>query len=192
MQNAGYRIWDAGGGLPLTRNPWNPSIRKPGIALVILVLANLAFLLGFVLPARTRYLEQTSSLSSLQSRVRSLRQTQLMFSSYARTVKETQDFRASLPKRDEVNAVVAKVTRTVRGLDLELPSVDYRPAEDKREGLLKLTFLLGVEGKYAQVRRFLYELMKYRRFLVIEKLVLKGAGERDRVQLQLEMAAYFR
>lgn len=176
----------------MTRNFWNPSLKKSGIALVILVLANLAFFLGLVLPARTRYLEQTSSLSSLQSRVRSLRQTQLMLSSYARTVKETQDLRASLPQKGEVNAVVAKVTRTVRGLDLELPSVDYRPTEDKREGLLKLTFHLGVEGKYPQIRRFLYELMKYRRFLVIEKLALKGAGERDRVHLQLEMAAYFR
>lgn len=171
---------------------WIPSLKKPGIALVILVLGNLAFFLGFVIPARTRYMEQSSSISSLQSRVRSLRQTQLVLSSYARTVKETDDFRASLPQKGEVNAVVAKVTRTVKGLNLELPSVEYRPAEEKGEGLLKLTFLLGVEGKYTQIRRFLYELMKYRRFLVIEKLALKGTGERDRVHLQLEMAAYFR
>lgn len=169
-----------------------PALRKPTLVLIILFLGNLAFFLALVLPARARYLEQESSLRSLQAKVRTLRQRQALFSSYTRTMGDTEEFRASFPPRNEVTAVVGKIIRTVSGLSLELPSVEYRPLEEKKEGLLKLTFLMGVEGRYPQVRRFLYELMKYRRFLAIEKLALKGAGERDRVHLQLEMAAYFR
>jgi Tfp pilus assembly protein PilO len=72
-----------------------------------------------------------------------------------------------------------------------VPSVKYQPGDVAEEELVKLTVQMEVEGGYGAIRRFLYEVEGLQDPLMIERVALTSSRGIDRLNLRLEMAAYF-
>jgi hypothetical protein len=70
--------------------------------------------------------------------------------------------------------------------------VDYKPSEIKDAGLTKVTVSMAVDGSYAKIRRYLYELEAMRRYLVIERMQLRDPKGTSELQVQLQLALYVR
>jgi len=87
--------------------------------------------------------------------------------------------------------MIRRVTDLARKLRLSVPSVKYDPVEVTEEALVKLTVQMEVGGKYAAIRRFLYEIEGLQDPLLIEKVVLTSQRGMDRLSLRLAIAAYF-
>jgi Tfp pilus assembly protein PilO len=93
--------------------------------------------------------------------------------------------------------MIRRVTDQARRLELEVPSVKYQPSEVKGDEVMKLTVQMELEGSYAGIRRFLYEVEGLQEPLSIEKVNLTSqTGQQqktmDRIALRLQMAAFFR
>lgn len=170
----------------------DPRARRLGWLAAALLLANGLVLALLVLPAREQRLQQENQLLDLQRRIRALQREGQSSGVLLTAFREVEEFAQGYPRRADLVGVIGRLTKLARSLAVEVPAVDYRPSDLKETGLTKVTLLMGVEGAYGKIRRFLYELEGMRRHLVIERLSLKDSKGMSQVQVQLQLAVYFR
>lgn len=155
-----------------------------------LVLANGLVLFFLVLPARNQRLEQEQQLLDLQRRIRTLQREGESGEVLLTAFREVQEFAQGFPRRADLVGLMGRLTKLARSIGVEVPAVSYRPSEVKDAGLTKVTLIMGVEGAYAKIRRYLYELEAMRRYLVIERMLLKDPKGTSELQVQLQLAVY--
>ncbi|MFQ5848657.1 MAG: type 4a pilus biogenesis protein PilO [Candidatus Methylomirabilales bacterium] len=155
------------------------------------LLLNLAFFMLTILPARRTVRAHAATVHALQTRMRTLRREQREQRLMAALLKGMEQFRSRIPPQGAIVAMIRRVTDQARRLHLYVPSVKYHPGEVPEEALVTLTVQMEVEGRYAAIRRFLYEIEGLQDPLMIEKLALTSQRGGDRLTLRLQMAAYF-
>lgn len=168
-------------------------------AAAALVGLNLGLFLLVVQPARARIRQEEAQVQELRGRVRRLQREGRAEAALFAAWRQAEEFRAGFPSRASLVDFLAGLTRLANRVAVEVPSVKYQPGgakeregPDGRDGLVRLTISMGVEGTYPRIRRFIYELEKMRRHLVIEELNLQDPRGANQLQLKLTMAAYFR
>lgn len=158
---------------------------------LFLLLLNLAFFAAVTLPTRRTVRAHAATVRDLQARIQSLRHEQREQQLVAALLKGMEEFRNRIPPQGAILQMIRRVTDQARRLKLHVPSVKYQPEEVPEEELVKLTVQMEVDGTYAAIRRFLYEVEGLQDPLVLEKLVLTSQRGKDRLSLRLEMAVYF-
>jgi Tfp pilus assembly protein PilO len=158
---------------------------------LFLLLLNLAFFAAVTLPTRRTVRAHAATVRDLQARIQSLRHEQREQQLVAALLKGMEEFRNRIPPQGAILQMIRRVTDQARRLKLHVPSVKYQPEEVPEEKLVKLTVQMEVDGTYAAIRRFLYEVEGLQDPLVLEKLVLTSQRGKDRLSLRLEMAVYF-
>ena len=166
-----------------------------GAALALGVAGNVAGYALVVQPLIAAQREHQQRLLVLQRKIRALQGQAKTLEAQIRTLEQVEAYREEFPERNRLVQVGGELTRLAATLSLKLPSVTYQPEPIKDVDLLRVRLTLGVEGPYGQVRRFLHELEKRRRHLVVERMGLaeqKGQASAGQVAMQLTLAGYFR
>lgn len=164
--------------------------RLPYLAGALLAL-NLAFFGLAIVPARQALRVHAAAFQDLHARMGSLRREQREQELLASLLKGMEQFRNRIPPQGAIPAMIRRVTDQARRLQLHVPSVKYQPGDVSEEELVKLSVQMEVEGRYGAVRRFLYEVEGLQDPMMVERLVLTSQRGIDRLNLRLEMAAYF-
>jgi Tfp pilus assembly protein PilO len=164
--------------------------RLPYLAGGLLAL-NLAFFGLVIVPARQALRVHAATFQDLYARMASLRREQREQEILASLLKGMEQFRNRIPPQGAIPAMIRRVTDQARRLQLYVPSVKYQPGDVAEEELVKLTVQMEVEGGYGAIRRFLYEVEGLQDPLIVERVALSSARGIDRLNLRLEMAAYF-
>ncbi len=157
-----------------------------------LLAANGLVLALLVLPARHERQRQENDLLDLQRRIRTLKRDGETSAVLLAALREADEFTQGYPRRADLVGLIGRITKLARSLAVEVPTVEYRPSEVKEADLTKITILMGVEGTYGKIRRFLHDLEGMRRFLVIERVSLRDLKGTSELQMQLQLAAYLR
>jgi Tfp pilus assembly protein PilO len=155
------------------------------------LLLNLAFFFLAILPARRAERAHAATLQVLHARMRLLRLEHRSQQVMHALLKKMEQFRNQIPPQGAILAMVRRVTDEARRLNLYVPSVRYQPGDVPEDELVKLTVQMDVEGRYAAIRRFLYEVEGLQDPMMIEKLVLTSQRGANQLTLRLQMAAYF-
>jgi Tfp pilus assembly protein PilO len=155
-----------------------------------LLLANGLVFVSLVLPARDQRREQERQLLDLQRRIRTLQREGESSEVLLTAFREVEEFGQGFPRRAELVGLIGRLTKLARSLAVEIPTVDYRPSQIKEAGLTKVTVVMGVDGAYGKIRRYLYELEGMRRHLVIEQVSLRESKGTSGMQVQLQLAVY--
>jgi len=158
----------------------------------LLLLLNAAAIPALDLPLRGRAAAREEALYSLQGELRSLRQAAGGAEAARRLEGEITRLRGSFPPRREVVALVRDLSARAASMRLKTGGIDYRPTDMPEEGLLKLSIAMGVEGRYADVRRFLNGLEGMGGRLAITHLAATGRPGEGQVSVRLNLTAYFR
>lgn len=161
-------------------------------AVLGLLVANGLVFAILVMPAREQRQEQEQQLLDLQRRIRTLQREGESSEAVLTGIREVDGFGQGFPSRTALMGVIGQLPRLARSLGVDAPTVDYRPSEVKDAGLMKVTVTMAVEGTYGKIRRYLYELEAMRRNLVIERLSLRDPKGTSDLQVQLQLAVYFR
>jgi Tfp pilus assembly protein PilO len=164
--------------------------RLPYLAGALLAL-NLAFFGLVIVPARQALRAHAAALQDLYARMGSLRREQREQELLASLLRGMEQFRRRIPPQGSIPAMIRRVTDQARRLQLHVPSVKYQPGDVSEEELVKLSVQMEVEGRYGSIRRFLYEVEGLQDPLMIERVALTSQRGIDRLNLRLEMAAYF-
>ncbi|HYB73362.1 MAG TPA: type 4a pilus biogenesis protein PilO [Candidatus Sulfotelmatobacter sp.] len=166
-----------------------------GAALALAVAGNVAGYALLVQPLMAAQRAQQQRLLALQRKIRALQGQGKALEAQLRTLGQVEAYREELPERNRLVQLAGELTRLAATLSLKLPSVNYQPEPMKDVDLLRVRLTLGVEGPYGQLRRFLHELEKRRRYLVVERMALaeqRGTARTTQVAMQLTLAGYFR
>ena len=158
----------------------------------LLLLLNAAAIPALDLPLRERAAAREEALYTLQGELRSLRQAAGGAEAARHLEGEITRLRASFPPRREVVALVRDLSARAASMRLKTGGIDYRPTDMPEEGLLKLSIAMGVEGRYADVRRFLNGLEGMGGRLAITHLAATGRPGEGQVSVRLNLTAYFR
>ena len=157
-----------------------------------LVLANgLAFLL-LLRPTWEAGRRQEGQILDFQRRIRAVQREGQTSEAMLTAFRDVDAFARGYPQRSELVAMIGRLTAVAKNNGLDIPAVDYRPTEIKEAGLTKVALSLGVEGPYAKIRRYLYELEGLRRQVVIERVTLRDPRGSADLQVQLQLALYVR
>lgn len=152
---------------------------------------NLAFFVLVILPARRAERAHAATLQVLHARMRVLRLEHRSQQVMQALLKKMDQFRNQIPPQGAILAMVRRVTDEAHRLNLHVPSVKYQPGDVREDKLVKLTVQMDVKGRYAAIRRFLYEVEGLQDPLMIEKLVLNSQRGANQLTLRLQLAAFF-
>lgn len=157
----------------------------------LLLLLNAAAIPALDLPLRRRVLAREEALYTLQGELRSLRQATGRAEATRHLEGDISRLRERFPPRREVVALVRDLSGRAASAHLKVGGIDYKPTEVAEEGLLKLGIAMGLEGSYADLRRFLAELEGMRGRLAITHLAATGRPGEGQVSARLNLTAYF-
>lgn len=157
----------------------------------LLLLLNAAVIPALDLPLRRRVLAREEALYTLQGELRSLRQATGRAEATRHLEGDISRLRERFPPRREVVALVRDLSGRAASVRLKVGGIDYKPIEVPEQGLLRLGIAMGLEGSYADLRRFLAELEGMRGRLAITHLAATGRPGEGQVSARLNLTAYF-
>ena len=157
-----------------------------------LLLLNAAAIFALDLPIRRQTLAREEALYALQGELRALRHAAVEVAAARRLEGDVNRLRGSFPPRREVVVLVRDLSGRAAAADLKVGVIDYKPSDLPDEGLLKLGIAMGLEGRYADLRRFLTGLEGMRGRLAITHLAATGRAAEGQVSARLTLTAYFR
>lgn len=160
----------------------NKALQTALLACVGLLAMNLALLFAMVRPL-------AADLAERESRIAGLRKHYAAAVQFQQQKKALGGIPAMVPTQKDMPLLVKELGQTARNFNLRLGSVDYEIPRGA-EGITMLSFSFPVAGRYADLKRFIYEVETSRRLVGIEALELKAG--RGWVDLDLKLIAYVR
>ena len=100
-------------------------------------------------------------------------------------------FNKALPEEKEIVNLISQLTKLGTNLNLTVPGIHYAPLKETN-GYKNLSFTLAVIGDYEKIRRFIHGMETMRKFIYIEALTLKKAGESNDLIIELQVSTYFK
>jgi len=170
----------------------DPKARPLWWAALGLLLVNGLVFASLVLPARGQRMRQENQVLDLQRRVRTAQREGESGEAFLSAVRELEEFAQGYPSRAELVGLIGRLGKLAQSLAVEISTTDYQPSQVKEAELTKVAVSMAVEGTYSKIRRFLYELERLRRHLVIERLSLKDPKGTSELQVHLQVAVYVR
>lgn len=134
--------------------------------------------------------EAKRELSSLEHR-RQRAETRLDQVSTTRSaVRDFYDRRLA-PESERLTRIIAEVKELASRAGLTPRSISYPSESIEDFGLRKRSFVFSVEGRYADLRKFINLLELSDSFLTLEQVSLSGASGGNRLNIRLRLSTLF-
>lgn len=102
-------------------------------------------------------------------------------------------FRKRLIPKKQFPAFLSDVFEIARSNSLSLKGISYKPALIKDEGILAYGIVITVSGKYASVKSFIADLVRYPDMATVDALSLNSTSPTEEsVDLKIQMTAYLK
>jgi len=99
-------------------------------------------------------------------------------------------FRSGIPTQKDMPLLVKELVQKARQWNLSVAGISYDIPRRGNNEITMLTFLLPIEGHYADVKRFIHEIESSDRLVGIQDL--KFDSDKGRVKLQMKLVTYIK
>jgi Tfp pilus assembly protein PilO len=158
-------------------------LRTFAIVFAFLVCINL--LLYFFLIAPSEAWLRTGEAKSVELRMR--RAEALAFKGQKPLVA---GLLAGIPAQKDMPLLVKELEQMAKRLNLSVTAINYDIPQRESGELAMLTFSFPVEGRYPDIKRFIYEVETSGRLIGIQDVKLES--DKGRVKLQMKLMTYVR
>ncbi len=172
------------------------------IALVIAAVAAVViiFNIGF---GMTTQKERSRQLSTLELRSRELRAlghkglsssgAVSLLAASARGVQEVEAFKKErLISGSDLTEVLDEVFKAARKNGLKIRSADYNPITIKDTDISRYVFSFPVQGRYGQIKKFIYEIENSKHMLTVESITMHSSKKAvGRLGVDIVLSVYF-
>ena len=111
---------------------------------------------------------------------------------YKNGVADLARFRGRIYPKSHFAKFISELYDQAAKNNLELQTITYKPLLNKEEQLLEYQLAVAVRGKYAQLKKFIYDLGSASNILVIDSISLASTDtSADTIQLQIQITSYF-
>jgi Tfp pilus assembly protein PilO len=153
------------------------------IAITAGVLCAVLLLYAFLVrPAGARLSAREAQYSDLRKR----RGEALLF---RKQKQELAGLKAGIPSQKDMPLLVKDLVQNARRLNLSVSTINYDMPRRGAEDLALLSFSFPAEGRYADVKRFVYDIETSDRLVGVQELKL-SEGDKGRVQAQMKLVTY--
>lgn len=143
-----------------------------------LLLLNAAFYATVVRPGASSRVNQTAHIADLRKRY-------AVGVLYQKQRKDIGTLVANMPTQKDMPLIVKELEQTARKRGLRVGPVNYDIPRSGAEGITMLTFSFPVNGRYADLKRFVYDVETSMRLVGIEKLDIKADKNGEAMMLTL-------
>lgn len=155
-----------------------------------LALMGAAFILALTLSLPVR--DENASLHNEIRQLEPLLRQPSGTSSATDVRQRLDDFAGALPRHDELNATLNLLHDLAAKHRLSLKNSDYRPAQNKTDGIRRMRITVKTEGDYSGLRGFLREIPQALPALAIEQLSLSRQKIADtRLETVVEFTLFY-
>jgi Tfp pilus assembly protein PilO len=157
------------------------SLRATALVCAGLLCANL-LLFGFLVAPLT------SRLAAGEARSAELRRRHAEAVLFEKQKASLAGLMAGMPAQKDMPLLVKEFAQIARSRNLSVASIKYDMPKRASGELAMLAFSFPVEGRYADIKRFIYEVETSDRFVGIQDLKL--GSEQGRVKLEMKLVTY--
>lgn len=112
---------------------------------------------------------------------------------YHNGVRDLELFQKRLVPKKEFAGLLSQIYETAKNNSLTLKGVSYKPAPVKGEALLSYGISFTVQGKYASVKSFLADLVRYPEMVTVDSVALNNPNSiEESVNLKVQVTAYLK
>jgi Tfp pilus assembly protein PilO len=163
--------------VPWLRENGRP-LRTVGIVFAILVCINLALYFIFIAPSAGRL--KTAAATSAGLRMRHAEA--VLFNEQKPLFA---DLLAGIPEQKDMPLLVKELEQMAKRLNLAVAAINYDIPKRESGELAMLSFSFPVEGRYPDIKRFIYEVETSGRLIGIQEVKLDS--DKGRVKLQMKL-----
>ncbi len=148
----------------------------------VLLCAVLLLYAFLVRPAAARLNESETYYGDLRKR----RSEALLF---RKQQQELAGLKAGVPSQKDMPLLIKDLVQNARRLNLSVSTINYDIPRRGAEDLALLSFSFPAEGRYADIKRFVYDVETSDRLVGIEDLKL-NEGDKGWIQVQMKLVTY--
>lgn len=175
-------------GLSRAGRIWSKGLFVTGAGIVLIAIALNAFFSLTVLKKQGAEIAQ-SELSAHESRQGQDRGRGF---DYARTKEDVEKFKKRLPGEKKLTRVIGDILSAAKKNGLVILTGDYGAETSREIDISKYTITFPVEGRYPQIKKFIYDVEALRYSLAIEDLTLTSSKALDgSIGLKIRVSVYF-
>lgn len=166
-----------------------------GILAISMLFLNLFIYLTLVIPAKD-HLDQMEEIwqntrKDINQKISDINSQIDRKKIYKKAMEDLDRFKALLLEQHEFSKIVDHLSVTAKRQKIGIPSISYHQEKTGKEGFKKISISFTVEGRYKDIKRFIYDLENAKDFLIIEDLGLARSGKgSDPINLQIKIATY--
>src|SRR5574337_198964 len=161
----------------------NGKLRSALLLCTGLVCADLILYAALVVPA-------TERLHASETKYRELRRSRAEAVQFEKQKRDLAGIVAGSPSQKDMPLLIKDLVQSARRLGLSVSSITYDIPRRSGEDLAMLSFSFPVEGRYADIKRFIYEVETSGSVVGIQDLKLDGT--KGRISLNMKLATYIK
>jgi Tfp pilus assembly protein PilO len=168
------------------------------LVLVLLLVANVAFLTIFVRPRirSFRSLREDSQprLLAVQKRQKEVEGQEKFLATLEKSRKDLERFRSDVLSTRQKNMIEVQyeLARLARQFNINMERVQYENEALEDESLERMAMVVPLAGGYSNLRKFVQAVEQSQKFLVLERVALETGQEGGvLLQLNITLATYF-
>jgi Tfp pilus assembly protein PilO len=161
----------------------NKKLKAAAMVCAGLVCANVLLYSVLVAPAAARLTSWGKNYTDLRKR----RTEAILFQKQKAAVA---GLKAGIPAQKDMPLLVKEFVQTARRLNLTVAAVTYDIPKGGSEDIAMLSFSFPVEGRYPDIKRFIYEIETADRLVGIQDVQMDA--DRGRVKLQMKLVTYIK
>lgn len=158
-------------------------LRTVAIVFAVLVCINLALYFIFIAPFTARLKTTAATSAGLRKR----HAEAMMFNEQKPLFA---DLLAGIPAQKDMPLLVKELEQMAKRLNLTVAMINYDIPRRESGALAMLSFSFPVEGRYPDIKRFIYEVETSGRVIGIQDVKLDS--DKGRVKLELKLMTYVR
>ena len=167
------------------------------LALVALLLVNVAVSVLVVRPKVTRYRQLTDLTSPQHQAIDAREKDVAQKEAYTAALEKARDDMKHLAadvlstRQRRMIGVQLEVTKMAREFGIAADRVRYENPSDESDALERFGIVVPLAGGYSSLRKFIQAVESSDSFLVIERVALGSGKNTDLVELDITLATYF-
>ena len=161
----------------------NRKLRLIALGCAALIVVNVLFSLFVAAPS-------AAGLRDLESRYADLRKRNAEAVQFQKQKRDMAGIMTGIQTQKDMPLLVKDLVQTARGRNLRVGPINYDIPKPGSGGLAMLTFSFPAEGRYPDIKRFIYETETSPRLVGIQDVKLES--EKGGVKLQVKLVTYIK
>ena len=120
-------------------------------------------------------------------------------SSFEEIKADISKFKHMLPRKTEMTKIIRELDNLAKGSSLVIHDISYESnkmrganPEEWADSISPISFSFPIEGKYSNVKNFIYKLESSKRLITIDNLSLEKASGKEDIRLKIRMSIYLK